>query len=83
MESQVIELPESHRAVEISPEKWAWPPCIPFDVDGRKMFCGDVFRAAGTTFVRLVAWKHLGDFEARRYVEGTYFTAAEWAESQA
>ena len=78
----MIELPEAHRAVEVSPDKWVWPPCIPFDVNGRKVFCADVFRASGVTLVRIVPMKHLGEFEARRYVEGNYLTAAEWAESQ-
>ena len=78
-----MELPEAHRAVEVAPEKWVWPPCIPFEFNGRKVFCADVFRASGVTLIRLVPWKHLADFEARRYVEGSYFTAAEWAESQA
>jgi len=78
----MIELPEAHRAVETAPDKWVWPSCIPFEINGEEMFCADVFRASGATFIRMVPMKHLGEFEARRYVAGTYLTAAEWAESQ-
>lgn len=79
----MMELPEAHYAVEVSPKKWMWPICIPFTVNGQQVFCADVFRASGATFVRVVPMKHLGEFEARRYTEGTYLTAAEWAENEA
>ncbi len=74
------QLPEPHRAVEVSKDHWVWPDCEFFDVNGSKMFCTDVFRATGTTFIRMVDSKHLDDFEARRYVAGIFLTAAEWTE---
>jgi len=78
----MIELPEPHRAVEVAQDKWVWPPCISQKINGSAMFCADVFRASGATFIRMVNMKHLGDYEARRYVAGTYFTIAEWTEVQ-
>jgi hypothetical protein len=78
----MIELPEPHRAVEVSQDYWVWPICELHRIDNTEMFCADVFRASGATFIRMVHKKHLGDYEARRYVPGTYFTVAEWTEVQ-
>ncbi len=58
------ELPEPHRSIEVTQNKWVWPDCNPIEINGRKMFCGDVFRATGTTFVRMVEMKHLGESQA-------------------
>lgn len=79
-----MHLPEPHRAVEVTPKNWIWPPnCEFFNVNGRKMFCSDVFRATGTTFIKMVDAKHLADYQAWSYVPGTFLTAAEFAEIDA
>ena len=75
-------LPEAYRPFEVSKDKWVWPDCIRFKVNRSSMFCADVFRAVGTTFIRMAALKHLDDFRARRYVPAEYFTAAEWHEME-
>lgn len=74
------QLPEPHIAVEVSKDNWVWPNCEFFDIYDSDMFCTDVFRATGTTFIRVVDKKFLVDYEARRYVPGIYMTAAEWSE---
>lgn len=39
--------------------------------------CADVFRATGTTFIRLIPMRNSSDFIAGGYVPGLYITAQE------
>lgn len=73
--------PEPHRAIEVSKDHWVWPTNVDsYLVNGVEMFCADVFRATGTTFVRMVQLRHRREYESRSYVPSSYFTAMEWSE---
>lgn len=45
--------------------------------NGNQYICADIFRATGTTFIRLIPMKNSSDFIAGGYVEGLYITAQE------